>query len=87
MHCATLDIKVKVEYTLIPFMLSFCCPAGFWSYLPSISRSNALLLIFLYTYTSRVILCVLCDPVALAIYGFPRHFSVYGGRLVNVGLF
>ena len=87
MHCATLDIKAKVEYTLVPFMLSFCCPAGFWPYLPSNLRSNVLLLIFLYIHTFYVIPCVLCDPAALSIYGFPRHFSVYGGRLVNIGLF
>lgn len=79
MHCATLEIKAKVEYTFVPFMLSFCCPAGFWPYLPSISRSNALLLIFLYIHTFCVILCVLRDPAALAKYGFPRYFSVLQG--------
>ena len=75
MHCATLEIKAKVEYTLVPFMLSFCYPAGFWPYLPSISRSNVLLLIFLYIHTFCAVLRVLCDPAASAKYGFPRYFS------------
>ena len=79
MHCATLDIKAKVEYTLVPFMLSFCCPAGFWLYLPSISRSNVLLLIFLYTHTFCVVLRVLCDPVASANMASPGIFRIYRG--------
>ena len=79
MHCATLDIKAKVEYTLVSFMLSFYCPAGFWPYLPSISRSNVLLLIFLYTYTFCAILRVLWAAMALAIYGFPRYFFGFTG--------
>lgn len=82
MHCATLDIKAKVEYTLVPFMLSFCCPAGFWPYLPSISRSNTLLLIFLCMYTSPPILRVLRLLRALAIYDFPRYFYDLQGWIV-----
>ena len=52
MHCATLDIKAKDEYTLIPFMLSFGCPAVFLLLLPFISRSIALLLIFMCILSS-----------------------------------
>jgi hypothetical protein len=84
MHCATLDIKAKVEYTLVLFMLSFCCLAGFWSYLPSSSRSNMLLPIFLCVYISLPAPCVLRASEALAIYSFPGYFfdliGVDGGR-------
>ena len=79
MHCATLDIKAKVEYTLVSFMLSFCYPAGFWPYLPSNLRSNVLLLIFSCVYMFCVISCVLRAAMALAIYGFPRYFFGFTG--------
>ena len=68
MHCATLEIKAKVEYTLVTFMLSFCCPAGFWPYLPSISRSNALLLIFLVSLLTFTLMQLLPgDPAHIAL--------------------
>jgi len=81
MHCATLDIKAKVEYTLVPFMLSFGCLSSFWLYLPSILRSNTLLLIFLYIDTSYCISCVLCDAAALAKNDFPLVFFGFQGGL------
>lgn len=59
MHCATLDIEAKDEYTLVSFMLSFCRPAGFLSYMPSILRSIALLLIKLCILSSFGLICVL----------------------------
>ena len=52
MHCATLDIKAKDDYTLIPFMLIFRRPAVFSPSMPFISRSIALLLIFTYSQPS-----------------------------------
>ena len=79
MHCATLEIRTKVEYTLVPFMLSFGCPAGFWPYLPSNSRSNALLLIFPCLYISPRFSSVLWAPMASAKCDFPGYFLIYRG--------
>ena len=67
MHCATLDIKAKVDYTLVPFMLSFRCPAVFLPCMPFILRSNALLLIFSCVYMFCAIRLVLRVSVSLAI--------------------
>ena len=53
MHCATLDIKAKVEYTLVSFMLSFRRPADISPCMPFILRSFPLLLIFPVPYMSR----------------------------------
>lgn len=53
MHCATLDIKAKDDYTLVSFMLSFRRPADISSCMPIISRSFPLLLIFSVPYMSR----------------------------------
>jgi len=64
MHCATLDIQAKVEYTLVSFVLSFCCPAANWPYLPFILRSFPLQLIFPITYMSFLLKPLLEPPVA-----------------------
>ena len=59
-------------------MLSFGCPAGFLPYLPSNSRSNALLLIFPCLYISQRFSCVLRAPVASAKCDFPGFFDSTG---------
>ena len=53
MHCATLDIQAKDDYTLVSFMLSFRRPADILPYMPFILRSFPLLLIFPLPYMSR----------------------------------
>ena len=53
MHCATLDIQAKDDYTLVSFMFSFRRPADILPYMPFISRSFPLLLIFPLPYMSR----------------------------------
>ncbi len=53
MHCATLDIEAKDDYTLVSFMLSFRRSADISPCMPLISRSFPLLLIFSVPYMSR----------------------------------
>ena len=74
MHCATLEISRKVDYTPVSFMLSFWTPGSYLPYLPSILRSIALLLIFPYILLSFTIIRVLARSMALVIYGFPGLF-------------
>lgn len=65
MHCATLEISQKDDYTPVSFMLSFGRLAVFLSYMPSISRRIVLLLIFSSILPSLLFWHVLEASVAL----------------------